>query len=106
MSGLFGKIRNINHRHYICVGLTLAFVCLGVFVYTTSLERLAESFKDLGTSFVRYFAFFFSIDLPDNVVTVTQPSGVTFPVENNFEQFQFDFKTYWALFADKTVFRS
>ena len=106
MSGLFGKIRNINHRHYICVGLTLAFVCLGVFIYTTSLERLVESFKDLGTSFVRYFAFFFSIDLPDNVVTVTQPSGVTFPVENNFEQFSIDFKTYWALFANKAVFLS
>lgn len=106
MSGLFGKIRKINHRHYICVGVTLAFVCLGVFIYTTSLERLVESFKDLGTSFVRYFAFLFSIALPDNVVTVTQPSGVTFPVENNFEQFQFDFKTYWALFADKAVFIS
>ena len=100
--------KSLNYRHYICVAVTLAFVCLTAFVFRTAFLRLLESFKDLATSVFGYFCNLIflgneNFDI-DSVTTVTNPSGVTYPVQNNFDQFVIDFKRYWELFADKTVF--
>lgn len=101
---------NLDHRHYVCVVITLAFLCLTAFVYVGSVERLIETIRDFGTSVYYYFINLVTLgnaDIvfdPDDVATVIRPSGVIYPVENNFSQFVEDFKLYWNLFADSNTF--
>lgn len=100
--------KSLDYRHYICVVITLVFVCLTAFVYRTSFLRLIESIVDFATSIFGYFCNLIflgneNFDI-DSVTTVTNPSGVTYPVQNNFDQFVIDFKRYWDLWANETVF--
>lgn len=50
-----------NYRHIICVVITLAFLCVSVFVFPNALGRLVESVRDLGLSIGYYFAELFGI---------------------------------------------
>ncbi len=52
-------LRNLNYRHYILVAITLAFVCLGVFIFPNTLLRFFESMRDVGTSIGYSFSEFF-----------------------------------------------
>ena len=100
--------KSLDYRHYICVGITLIFVCLTAFVYRTSFLRLIESIVDFATSIFGYFCNMFMLGNPDfdidSVTTVTEPSGVVYPIENNFPKFVSDFERYWDLWANETVF--
>ena len=57
------------------VGISVALVLLGVFVFNVSYIRLFESGRDLGTSIAYYFVKLF--DLPYDITpTVTKYSGI------------------------------
>ena len=48
------QIRQLDHRHWICIGLTLGSVAFGL-LFINSIPRAIEALRDLGTSLVYYF---------------------------------------------------
>ena len=59
-----------DYRHGICIVITLSFLGLG-FLFPNALPRLAEAFRDLGTSFVYYI---YGIFLDDPQVSPVSPT--------------------------------
>lgn len=101
---LFGAIKHINYKHYVCAGITLLFVLCSVFVYPHNVLRLLESTRDVGVSIAFFFAQIFRI--PHSISpTVTDLSSVTYFNEYTFgfpktwEEFTVVFEKYWATFA-------
>lgn len=97
------KIKNffkrLNYRHYIAIGLTVAFILLAVFVYNRSYIRLFESGRDVFTS-GKYYLYELLSDGENGVLaTVTEPSrlefGDIFPID--FETFKAHVSAWWAL---------
>ena len=56
---LKNKLKSLDYRHYINFVITLGFLSLGVFVFPNSILRLAETFRNLGTSIGYYFTELF-----------------------------------------------
>lgn len=93
-------MKKINYRHFIAIGITVAFVLAAIFLYDRSYFRVAESFRDLWTSMEYYGStLFFEENLP--TATVIAKSGLgfgdIFPV--TFEAF----KTRLSLFGRNLV---
>lgn len=93
-------MKKINYRHFIAIGITVAFVLAAIFLYDRSYFRVAESFRDLWTSMEYYGStLFFEENLP--TATVIAKSGLgfgdIFPV--TFEAF----KTRLALFGRNLI---
>lgn len=99
------RIKKIDYRHYICILITLAFLALLVFVYRSSVLRLAEACRDLGYSIGSYFNVVFGLkkDIP---ITVIQPSAIDYPIVSAFDEFKLIFVAFWQKFADMQHFLS
>ena len=108
-----GKIKGLfksrDYRHYICIGITLCFLGLG-FLFPNALPRVAEAFRDLGTSLVYYIYGIFadSPDLSPVRPTVNSAQSWQFaasPFEPlrlfpwTWEEFKILWVKYWKLFA-------
>lgn len=97
-----------DYRYYICVAITLGFLGCG-FLFPNALPRVAESFRDFGTSFVYYVFDIFLEDYPCPV----QPTVMQMPSWEwsespweplrlfpwTWEEFKVLWVEYWALFA-------
>ena len=92
--------KKLNYRHYICVGITAAFVLISVFVFPHAFGRVGESFRDIGNSAVFYVNFLFSLDLHGSI-TVTQysamPFEMPFNLPNTWEEFKLAWAQYWQI---------
>lgn len=93
-------LTGLDYRHYICAGIVLGSLMCSVFVFTTALHRLVESFRDVGTSVVYYFNFLF--DSPGKVdATVTDfsslPLQLPFGLPSTWEEFTLKWDAYWKL---------
>ena len=51
------RLKGIDYRHYVVLGITLLFVVLGAFVYRNSYIRVYETYRDLVGSIIQYFRF-------------------------------------------------
>ncbi|MBQ2809678.1 MAG: hypothetical protein IJF11_02165 [Clostridia bacterium] len=70
MSKIKGFFKNINHRHYVALGLIFVSVVFAIFRYELSYIRLWQSCVDLYHSFIYYIcATYLSVE--DKLVTVT-----------------------------------
>lgn len=99
MNKLKRFFQNLNHRHYVCMALTLGFALLGAFVYTQSYIRFGETVRDVVFSILYYYKTIFGI--PGNLTaTVVNDSNVIFPIKEGFTAFSESFKAYWVRFAD------
>ena len=103
LNELFSK----DYRYYICVAITLGFLGCG-FLFPNALPRVAESFRDLWTSFVYYI---YDIFIEDSVCPV-RPTVMSMPswqwTESpwealtlfpwTWEEFKVLWGDYWSLF--------
>ena len=105
-------LKSLDYRHYINFVITLGFLVLGVFVFPNAICRVAESFRDLGTSLAFYFC---ELWLDFNTVTPTVIDVQSWQfVPSRFEplkilpftweEFQVMWKEYWHVFIQKETF--
>ncbi len=99
MNKLKQFFQNLNHRHYVCLALTLGFALLGAFVYAQSYVRFEETVRDVAISIAYYYKTIFGIP-GDLTATVINDSAVIFPIKEGFTAFSESFKAYWISFAD------
>ena len=105
------KLRSLDYRHYICVGITLVSLACG-FLFPNALPRIGESFRDLAFSAVYYFTELFELDPLLYPTVSAMPSWqwaespwdklTLFPYE--WEEFKLLWNKYWTLWASKDNF--
>ena len=100
---------NLDYRHYLCVGLSVAFLLISVFVFPYAYPRIGESFRDFGRSFLFMFTDLFGV-APLFEITVTDLSGMPFTISDRipetWEVFKEKWGVYWDTFATKETFVS
>ncbi|MCM1440215.1 MAG: hypothetical protein NC131_13580, partial [Roseburia sp.] len=109
-----GRTR-FNYLHIICIAITLAFICVSVFVFPNALGRLIESVRDFGLSAAYYFCEIFEIDHGVTPTVNSVPKLPFFPNYGNdspvsflpesIQAFKENWGIYWRLWADKTNFK-
>ncbi len=98
-----------NYRHIICIAVTLSFILPGVFAFPNTPGRTIECCRDLGLSFVYFFAEIFGIE-HRITATVTEPAKIPFfdfpvsstptaPLPETWTGFQYSWNGYWRLWA-------
>lgn len=100
VKSFYAKIKEIDYRHYIALGLTLCFGLLGAFVYRNSYVRLFEACRDFIQALIEYFRFLFNgckLNSPD--ISLLQASSITYPLEIAFE----DFKEFFISFGESFI---
>lgn len=99
------KLKSIDYRHYICIAITVASVCLG-FLFPNAIPRIFESTLDLFTSLAYYFCQLFWDENPITA-TVTRMPSLEFapsPFEPlrllpwTWEEFKALWPNYWVQF--------
>ncbi len=106
-----GKIKEFlkqDYRHYVSFVITLGFIALGLFVFPNAILRLAEAFRDFGTSIAYSFC---NIILGEDLVSasVTNLPALKFPsldtglnsaniLPLRWSDFVLEFKRYWSIF--------
>lgn len=110
------RLRNIDHRHFVCLVITLGFLACSVFVFPAALGRVIESFCDVGLSIGYYFCELFDIehsivptvnDYPKMPFFENYGGDSVLPsiiIAESWEQFKIDFVEYWKLWADSGNF--
>ena len=97
-------VRRINYRHYICIGITLGFIALAVFVFRSAFTRICEGGIDFWNSCVYYFEELFFME-HTRTPTVTEQSKVPFDVPMNlpptWQDFTSKFTLFWQTFFSK-----
>ncbi len=105
-------IKSIDYRHYICLVVTIGFLLCTLLVFSSSLGRIAEAFRDLGLSVGYYFCTLLGIDNRIELTVNKMPKpfellpGLS-PVSSlpeNWATFKVDFVRFWQLFGSKANF--
>lgn len=104
MKKIIAILKGRDYRHYICIGLTVALVCVTIFCFFPSLLRLFVAAESFGTSVAYYFCMLFGY--PNAVTpTVTQmPSSSVAWFPSTFAEFQADWGVYWQTWAQWDTF--
>lgn len=100
--------KKIDYRHFICVAITLAFVLVAIFVFSSALGRLIESVRDFGLSFAYYFCNIFGIETSITPTVNNLPKMPFFDLPNmpsspvpslpeTFDGFKVKWHEYWKL---------
>ena len=106
--------RRFNYRHIVCIMITLAFICVSVFVFPNALGRLIESGRDFGLSIAYYVCEMFGIEYSFAPTVNDLPKFPFFPsygentpvtpLPDNVQDSQSNWARYWQLWADKQNF--
>lgn len=89
-----------DYRHWICIGITLCFVLLAVFVFPHAFPRILESCVDIGTSAKYYVSELFELNLKGEITVNSfskMPFEMPFQLPNTWEEFQVAWGKYWEL---------
>lgn len=107
------SLKKIDYRHYVCIAITLGFLCLSVFVFNLSFVRFIEGILDLATSLIYYFCFLIDIESPI-VPTVNNmpyypewiPVTAVTPFFESWAKFKSCWGIYWQQWANWDNFMS
>ena len=99
MRSIFAFFRRLDHRHYICIGMTVALICVTVFCFPSSVLRLFDAAESFGTSVAYYFCTLLgnSAAVTPTVTQMPSASVAWFPA--SFVEFQSDWHLYWQTWA-------
>lgn len=101
------KKSKIDYRHFICLGITVIFVALGVCLFPNAICRLLEAGCDLLLSVAYYFCEMFGLsgaitttvnEYPSWQITESPFAPLTL-LPFTWEEFQVWWSDYWARFA-------
>lgn len=87
------KLFKLNYRHYICISITIIFLCFAFFYFKFAGKRIIEAFTDLYTSFIFYLNELFEFKIPGES-TINNYSSVPFEKIINFPDTWAEFKTF------------
>lgn len=107
MKNILLKLKTIDYRHYICIGITITFTLLSIFVFKHAFPRLIESFIDLGTSTKYYISELFELNLQGKITIndfTKQPFVLPWNLPNTWEEFKVLCKDYGELLITKENF--
>lgn len=98
--------RRFDYRHIVCIAITLAFLCVSVFVFPTALVRLIEGGRDFGLSVAYYFCEIFGIphNITPTVNELPQTSFLSTFLPDTWVGFKSNWSAYWQLWATKENF--
>ena len=90
--------KKLNHRHYVCLFLTLGFLACGFF-FPYAFDRLIESIRDLFLSIGYYFQSLLHAFSKGKISVTVEPSVL----KSSNIPFKplFNFPATWKLFKDK-----
>lgn len=96
-----------DYRHWICLMMTVGFLSLAIFYFTSADLRVIESVRDLKNSFLFYFSELFELGLTGEI-TVTSYSSAPFVLPFNLPdtwgEFQETWREYWRVWASSETF--
>lgn len=98
------KFKEINYRHYICIGITIISLLFSIFYFKYADNRLFESFIDIKNSSLFYISNLFELNLKGNLTIndfTSCPFELPFNLPNNWEDFKLLCRDYWNLFCSK-----
>lgn len=94
------KLKQINYRHYIAIGITLFFLSLSFFVFPIAWTRFLESLADLWNSIKFYFNELFDLDksiYPSVIDKSSVDFVVPFGLPQTWAEFTILWKEYWRI---------
>ena len=107
MKCVLSFFKKIDYRHYICAGITVAFILINIFCFPYTFPRLFEAFRDLGLSIGYHYANVLQLET-DIVPTVTALSDMPFTLSDKVPQtwdvFKEKWHLYWQTFAEEQTF--
>ncbi|MCD7728680.1 MAG: hypothetical protein LUI60_02045 [Clostridia bacterium] len=103
------RLRRINYMHYICIAITVTFLLCTAFLFTNSLNRIIESFRDFGISIAYYFCELLHLNYSITVTVTQLPALDLFPTKGaatvdlpeTWNGFKENFIVYWQLWTSK-----
>ena len=106
------KLKSLDYRHYINFAITLGFLALGVFIFPNSVLRLAETVRNLGTSFAYYFCELWldNNSIPPTVMNLPEWEFKPSQFERlrilpfTWEEFVAVWSRYWDVFFEGQMF--
>ena len=96
-----------DYRHWICLAITLGFLALSIFYFTSADLRIFEAGRDLALSFAFYGAELLELDhgiRPTVVEFSSAPLEMPFFLPDTWEEFKVLWSDYWTLWATRTNF--
>lgn len=106
MKRVLSVFKKIDYRHYVCVGITVAFVLVNIFCFPYTFPRLGEAFRDFGLSVGFHYANIFQIE--NNIMpSVTSLSAMPYSIDflpATWEEFKTNWTLYWDKFVDVQTF--
>ena len=107
MKCVLSFFKKIDYRHYICVGISVAFILINIFCFPYTFPRLGEAFRDFGLSIGYHYANVLQLET-DIVPTVTALSDMPFTLSDKVPQtwdiFKEKWHLYWQTFAEEQTF--
>ncbi len=107
MTGFLRRLKRLNYRHYIAIGITLGFIAIAVFRFPYAFTRLLESIRDFGLSIAYYFDELFNNGGKAFNPTVNEVSKVSLPsmlgITDSYDDFKLKWHTYWTFFTNETI---
>lgn len=107
MKCVLSFFKKIDYRHYICAGISVAFILINIFCFPYTFPRLGEAFRDLGLSIGYHYANVLQLET-DIVPTVTALSDMPFTLSDKVPQtwdiFKEKWHLYWKTFAEEQTF--
>ena len=103
------KIKKINYRHYICVGITLICLIYAIFVFPNSIIRIGESCIDFWLSLKFYVQELFYTDwnVCPTVVNVSKIGWTPlFGLPPTWEEFELLWNEYWIVWSSVENFNA
>lgn len=100
---LISFFKNLDYRHYICAGITLAFILINIFCFPYTFPRIGEAIRDFGLSIGYHYATAFQIEnniSPSVTALSKMPFTISDRVPPTWEQFKEKWDIYWQTFAD------
>lgn len=96
----------LDYRHYICVGITIAFALTNAFVFPYTFPRLWESIRDFGLSIAYYFLKMVKVDgvYPTVIEYSAMPFSLSDKVPKDWGAFKESWNLYWTTFAKSDTF--
>lgn len=106
MKRLLKRLKKLDYRHYICVGIALVFLFVAIFCFPYAFGRVVESVKDLGRSFAYYFQSIFLDDVTVEASVInysSYPLELPFNLPSTWSAFTDFLSRYWQTLIDKEV---
>lgn len=100
---LVAFFKKVDHRHYACIGITIAFALISAFCFPYAFPRMGEAFRDFGLSVAYYFTelFGFRNVIAPSVTSYTKmPFTLTDRIPVSWEEFKIRWEAYWPAFID------